>query len=125
MGSVIIIPPQNECFREGILESLCPSVCVQNTFTSFCNNAGGGIKSHLVTALVLFINPFPNKPLVLCVCSTSLLKNTVEKVFLCVGSASLLKILLEKGENARHKRCLLFLQCFQPFWKTLSHFLKT
>ena len=30
--------------------SVCVSVCVQNT--SFCQSAGRGIKSHLVTALV-------------------------------------------------------------------------
>ena len=38
-----------------VCRSLCPcapgqSVCVQNT--SVCQSAGGGIKSHLVTALV-------------------------------------------------------------------------
>ena len=32
--------------------SVCQSVCVQNT--SVCHSAGGGIKSHLVTALVCF-----------------------------------------------------------------------
>ena len=30
-----------------------PSVCVQNT--SFCQRAGGGVKSHLVTALVFIV----------------------------------------------------------------------
>ena len=30
------------------------SVCVQNT--TFCQSAGRGIKSHLVTALILFTN---------------------------------------------------------------------
>ena len=30
---------------------VCVSVCVQNT--RFCQSAGGGIKSHLVTALIL------------------------------------------------------------------------
>ena len=34
--------------------SVCQSVCVQNT--SVCQSAGGGIKSHLVTALV--VSPF-------------------------------------------------------------------
>ena len=29
---------------------VCTSVCVQNTI--FCHSTGGGIKSHLVTALV-------------------------------------------------------------------------
>ena len=32
--------------------SVCQSVCVQNT--SVCQSAGGGIKSHLVTALGFF-----------------------------------------------------------------------
>ena len=53
---IFVIPSQNECFR-GKLESAClcvrPSVCVficvQNT--NFCESAGGGIKSQLVTAL--------------------------------------------------------------------------
>ena len=31
--------------------SICVSVCVQNT--TFCQSAGGGIKSHSVTAQVL------------------------------------------------------------------------
>ena len=30
--------------------SVCQSICVQNT--SVCQSAGGGIKSHLMTALV-------------------------------------------------------------------------
>ena len=46
-------------FLGGILDSACLSVCtsihvpicVQNT--SFCQSAGRGIKSHLVTALVI------------------------------------------------------------------------
>ena len=50
---VLIILAQHECFG-GILESACLSVhmsaCVQNI--SFCQSASGGIKSHLVTALV-------------------------------------------------------------------------
>ena len=40
-----------------ILESACLSVHPrgQNKCTSFCHRAGGGIKSHLVTALVYSI----------------------------------------------------------------------
>ena len=53
-----IYTPTNLNVLEGILESACLSVhssihvsiYVQNT--SFCQSAGGGIKSHLVTALV-------------------------------------------------------------------------
>ena len=48
---LIFIPSQNQFFR-GILEPACLSVCVQNT--TFCQSAGGGIKSHSVTALVKF-----------------------------------------------------------------------
>ena len=54
----IIIPPQNKCFwgytgislsvRPSVYPSLCPSV-YRN---SFHRSADGGIKSHLVTALV-------------------------------------------------------------------------
>ena len=60
----LVSPPTVFCFHKtdvfrGIRESLCVSprqcfrmsVCVQNT--SFCQSAGGGIKSHLVTALGL------------------------------------------------------------------------
>ena len=55
---LFFLPPQNECFRgyTGISLSahrcVCVSVCVQNT--NFCQSAGGGIKSHLMTALVGF-----------------------------------------------------------------------
>ena len=34
---------------------VCQSVCVQNT--SVCQSVGRGIKSHLVTALVIFSSP--------------------------------------------------------------------
>ena len=51
----VIISPQNECFGgTGIswsVRAVRVSVCVQNT--SFYQGAGWGIKSHLVTALVL------------------------------------------------------------------------
>ena len=33
-----------------VLVSICVSVCVQNA--CFCQSAGGGIKSHLVTVVV-------------------------------------------------------------------------
>ena len=48
-----LYPLQNECFwgYTGILLSVRVSVCVQNT--SFCQSAGGGIKSHLVGWLVV------------------------------------------------------------------------
>ena len=38
--------------------SACQSVCVQNT--SVCQSAGGRITSHLVTALVFFVNSVLN-----------------------------------------------------------------
>ena len=54
--SLFSLPLQNEYFR-GYTEislSVCPcvcvSICVQNT--SFCQSAGGDIKSHLVIGLV-------------------------------------------------------------------------
>ena len=50
----------------------------------------------------LFI-PFPNKPLILRVCSRTVLKT------------------LAKGENARKEQYLLFSQCFQPFCRTFCH----
>ena len=47
--------PQNKCFwgvywNKPVCPSVHVSICVQNT--SFCQSAGGSIKSHLVTALV-------------------------------------------------------------------------
>ena len=52
-----------------------------------------------------FINPFPNKPWFLRVCSTSLLK------------------ICGKRRNCSHnKQFLLFPQCFLPFHKTFHHF---
>ena len=45
--------PTNKCMLESACLSVCPSVlsvCVQNT--RFCQSAGRGIKSYLVTALV-------------------------------------------------------------------------
>ena len=51
---MLVIPPQNKSILESaclsIHLSLCVSVCIQNI--SFCQSAGGGIKSHLVTGLV-------------------------------------------------------------------------
>ena len=54
----IFIPPQNKCFRgyTGINPCVRACVCVQNII--FCQSAGGGIKSHLVTALVFFFLSF-------------------------------------------------------------------
>ena len=52
---------------------------------------------------IQLLNPFPNKPWLLHVCSTSLLKKTVGKV-----------------EIARHKQFLLFLHCFLPVKEELS-----
>ena len=37
-------------WNQPICPSICVPVCIQNT--SFCQSAGGGIKSHSVTALV-------------------------------------------------------------------------
>ena len=60
LGIFFILPRKTNVFG-GILESAClsvclsvhVSVCVQNT--RFCQSAGGGIKSHLVTALVFLV----------------------------------------------------------------------
>ena len=66
-------PRKTDVFRV-VLKSACLSVClpifVQNT--SVCQSAGRGI------------NPFPNKPWFLSVCSTSLLKTMWEKKKLLV-----------------------------------------
>ena len=54
-----------------------------------------------------FLNPFPNKPCFLRVCSKSL-KNTVGK-----------------GEIARNEQFLLFPPCFLPIWSTFHNFYQT
>ena len=51
------------------------------------------------------VNPFPNKPWFLSVCSMGLLKT-----------------LREKGEIARDEQFLIFPQCFLPIWITFCHF---
>ena len=40
-------------WNQPVCPSIRVSVCVKNT--SFCQSAGGGIKSHLVTALVFMM----------------------------------------------------------------------
>ena len=63
----------------GISLSVRPSVrpCVYKNI-SFCQSAGGGIKSHLVTALVCF-NSVPDSQDFLGFCSAHLLKTFWEK----------------------------------------------
>ena len=90
----IFIPPKNECFWWGILESAClfirMSVVSPSAYpsvykiASFCQSAVGGIMSHSVMALVLVkliscLNTLPKKPLFLSVCRTSLLKTLWER----------------------------------------------
>ena len=65
-----------------------------------------GLRLNKANTFHRCINPFPNKPWFLYVCSTSLFENTVGK-----------------GEIARHEQFLLFLQCFLPFWRMFCHFL--
>ena len=50
---LVIIPPQNECFRRYTGITLSVRLSVRPfTNTSFCQSAGWGIKSLLVKALV-------------------------------------------------------------------------
>ena len=51
------MPPTKQMFsgvfcNQPVCPSICVSICVQNA--SFCQSAGRGIRSHLVTALVPF-----------------------------------------------------------------------
>ena len=55
--------------------------------------------------LNIVFNPFPNKPLILQVCTVSLLKT-----------------LWGKEEIACNKQFLPFPQCFLPVWRTFYHF---
>ena len=50
-GCGFIIPHKRNDFGVYGNQPVCPSMRVQNTY--FCQSAGRGIKSHLVTALVL------------------------------------------------------------------------
>ena len=63
MPSLTNIKVHNKCIAEiraekilnvfgGTQESACLSVCLSVCLSSFCQDAGGGIRSHLVTALV-------------------------------------------------------------------------
>ena len=56
---------------------------------------------------VICLNPFPNKPCFLLVCSPFPFKNTSEK-----------------GEIARNEQFLFFPQCFLPVWGALCIFKK-
>ena len=59
-------------------------------------------------------NPFPNKPWLLRVCSTCLLKNTVGKGEIARNKALQTgKNTVGKGEIARYEQFLFFPQCFQ------------
>ena len=51
------------------------------------------------------VDPFPNKPWFLRVCSYKSFENAVGK-----------------GEIARNEQFLLFLQCFLPIWRTFCYF---
>ena len=51
------------------------------------------------------LNPFPNKPWLLRVCSATLLRNT-----------------MGKGDIARNKQYLLFPQCFLHIWRRFCTF---
>ena len=54
---------------------------------------------------LLSVNPFPNKPWFLRVCSTSLFENTVGK-----------------GQIARKEQFLLFPHCFLSVWRAFCYF---
>ena len=51
-GKMIVSRGKLESACLSVHVSVCQSICVQNT--SVCQSAGGGIKSHLVTALVFY-----------------------------------------------------------------------
>ena len=89
----------NYCYR--IYSSLTAVHCFNNGYR--CGKAAIGFERILCGVLV---NPFPNKPWFLCVCSTNLsLENSVGK-----------------GEIARNKQFLLFPLCFPPILRTFRHF---
>ena len=73
--------------------------------------------------MVFFLNSFPNKPLFLRVCRTSLLKTSLRTSLLKTSLKNKsFENTVEKGEIARNEQFLLFPQCFLPFWRTFCHF---
>ena len=88
------------CFQLSIIAINCPSGQRPP------EKAGDGARTEDETTEIatLFFNPFPNKPWLLPVCSTSL-ENT-----------------MGKGEIARNEQFLLFPQCFLPIWRAFYHF---
>ena len=92
-------------WNQHVCPSIRVSVCVQNT--SFCQSAGRGI------------NPFPNKPWFLCVCSISLLKTQWEKE----------KLLIRSNFSFSHSVFSLFVEFGKSpkfdFWKRVKLHLVT
>ena len=92
---VIFITPSGVYWNQLVCLSICVSVCVQNT--SFYQSAGGGMKSHLATALVWTV--------------------TVS----CSGTVF---VAIEKGESSlhsskgfNHMHCICFQYLSHYFWK--------
>ena len=83
------MPPRYKCFG-GILESaclsvhpcVCPCMCPSVQKTSFYQSNGGGIMSHLVTALVVFGHLYPFHILVYLESVKSPQCNTKEKMII-------------------------------------------
>ena len=77
-----------------------------NNNNKFDTSNNPGLLSYATTVILKFeLNPFPNKPWFLRVCSIGLLKT-----------------LWEKEEIACNEQFLLFPQCFLSFWRTSHHF---
>ena len=94
-----------QCFQKLSLSgSLKSQDCVVKVLKG---NTGTEICLTLYHTIPSFndLDPFPNKPWFLRVCSTCLLKNNVGN-----------------GEIARNEQFLLFPHCFLPVWRTSCHF---
>ena len=68
---------------------------------------------------MMSLNPFPNKPWFLRVCTTGILKTLWEKEKL---HYRYFENTVGKKEIARNEQFLLFPQCFLPIWRTFCHF---
>ena len=63
------------------------------------------IYTHCMGNLLKQVNPFPNKPWFFTCLQYKSFENSVGK-----------------GDIAHDEQCLLFPQCFLPFWRTFCHF---
>ena len=105
--------------------SLCTSPADGSGVCGSSKGLSGSLYGSGLCVRTLTLNPFPNKPWFVRVCSTSLLKTLWEKEKLLVTCLQYKSFenTVGKGKIARNEHYFLFPQCFLPAWKTFCHFL--